>query len=151
MKHIVREHEELISSFIGSFVLSVKKDVYLNNFNEARNVIYKRGVEPRIIDNFRIMYAGCVSFAPEYKEKFIELIAWLMDQQQSDFEENGQSQQIIKILGQYVSESNRFNRNIYFDGNYVILPWDDVLSFINRERKRLELSEDANYDMLVDQ
>jgi len=147
VKKLIHDNTDFISTFLGSYISQVSHATYMEAFNEARAILYRPGVEPRIIDNFCTFYAGCVSFAPEHKEIMTEKMISLMMAQQEDYNENGQAAQVIKILSQYVA--SQYSK-VYIQWYSVIVSWDDILAFCNRERKKMELSEDANYDLLID-
>lgn len=147
VKKIIADNSELISTFIWSYAMTVSKSNYMKAYNEARDILYIQWVEPRIIDNFCTFYAGSVAFAPQHKDTLIEKMKALILEQQADYNENGQHAQIIKILGQYVA--NKLS-SIYIQWNNILISWDDVITFCTRERKKMDLSEDANYWLLID-
>ena len=127
--------------------MTVTKKDYMKAYEEARSVLYIPGVEPRIIDNFCTFYAGCIAFAPEHKEILVTKMKTLIQDQQADYNENGQSAQIVKIVGQYVASKYA---NVYLEGNHILFSWDDVTAFCIRERKKMDLTDDSNYTLLID-
>lgn len=147
VKKIIRDNGDFLSTFIGSYLMTVTKKEYMKAYEEARSVLYIPGVEPRIIDNFCTFYAGCIAFAPEHRETLVAKMKLLIQEQQADYNENGQSAQIVKIAWQYVASKYA---NVYLEGNYILFSWDDVTAFCIRERKKMDLTDDSNYALLID-
>jgi hypothetical protein len=78
-----------------------------------------------------IMYAGCMTFAPDHKDKFIEVCHSLLNQQVIDYNANGESQKVISLIAQYL---NKGWSTVYLQDGYVILDWNDLKEYKDKSR-----------------
>jgi len=103
-------------------------------------------IEPRIIHNAIMMYAGFISYAPDKKDYAIDILKKIIAQQQHDFEDNGTAQQILKVVSRYLS--TRFSK-IYIMRQDVIFAWNDIVDYIEKNRIKMTLGLDAYRDHLI--
>jgi hypothetical protein len=126
----------LFESFFGTYCTHTSVQDYQAALKESSSLFYRRGVEPRISDNISIMYAGCMAFAPEMKETFIEQCNALIDAQTEDFHENGESQKMLKILAEYYG--NKYCQ-LYIEDGYLYIDWVEITTYIDRFKRNLTL------------
>ncbi len=93
-----------------------------------------------------MMYAGTMAFAPEMKERIVEVLTRLMQEQVDDYSRNSTGMEFIKVIARYVE--NKYS-HIYTKGYDIILSWQDILEYISRYRIQLELAPEAYRDHLL--
>lgn len=86
------------------------------------------------------MYAGAMAFSPENKDLIVKLCNELIDAQMQDYQENGESQKMLKILAEYYG--NRFCK-VYVDLGYLYIDWVEITTYIDRYKRNMTLSVNA--------
>ena len=135
-KNVINDNRLLFESFFWTYCMSTSVQDYDAALKETA-MFYKRWVEPRISDNISVMYAGCMAFAPDLKETFIRECMALIDEQIEDFQDNGESQKMLKILAEYYG--NKFCQ-VYIEWGYLYIDWTEITSYIDRFKRNLTLS-----------
>jgi len=134
-KNVINDHRSMFESFFGTYCTHTSIQDYDAALKDTA-IFYRRWVEPRISDNVSIMYAGCMAFAPEMKEVFLRECNAIIDAQVEDFQDNGESQKMLKILAEYYG--NKYCQ-LYIDGWYLYIDWTEITSFIDRYKRNLTL------------
>ena len=74
--------------------------------------------------------------APEFDLVFRKVCNEVLDTQIEDFGRNGTIAEIMNILGRYMG--SRYPK-VYVDGYHLVLPWNDIIDFVERSRITTEL------------
>ena len=139
---VLEENKNTIQSFFSTYLARTDKAEFDKYRIKWQKLFAKPWVEPRISDNIGFMYAWSMAFAPDKEELITRLCKQLLDDQVVDYNENGESQKIVRLISQYVSKKWT---TIYLEQGYLTLNWvDDIIPF--REKTKIsdmQLSMDA--------
>lgn len=96
-----------------------------------------------------MMYASCMAFDPYKRDYFISVLEKISTELHADLSDNGTGMQILKAISMYLS--TRWS-NLYINKttNTVIIPWVDVVSYIQRHKIELTLKIESYEDHLVE-
>ena len=97
-QEVISKNRETISSFFYSYLVRTNQADYTKHIDDAYVLFKDCGAEPRIISNMQVMYAGCMCFAPDKKEYFIEQITKILAFQIQDFQQNSVTKQFLKVM-----------------------------------------------------
>ncbi len=149
MHQVVSINKPKIASFVNSYQILSSKEVYQECLVEGRDLIGRRGREPRIIDNLSMMYAACMAFDKGSRDLYLATIEKICEELHKDLNNNGTAMQIIKAIATF--SSGRWNK-IYIDDRKmtIVVPWYDVVSFCKRQKVELSLQIDSYKDHLVE-
>lgn len=84
-----------------------------------------------------------MAFAPERKLHFIEVCKEILKVQMDDFEKNGTIAEIVNIISKYLGY--RYAK-VYVDGYNIVLQWNDILDYIEKNRIVTELQANSYKD-----
>lgn len=146
VEKLVELKKNIIDSFVNSYFTLSTREKYFEAINEWEELFRDNKIEPRIIHNAIMMYAGFITFAPDKKDYAIDILKKVIAQQQHDFEDNGTAQQILKVVSRYLS--TRFSK-IYIVRQDVIFAWNDIVDYIEKNRIKMTLGLDAYRDHLI--
>jgi len=142
---VLRDNRELLNSFCYSYFQLADRTTYNAALAEWQDEFFVPGIERRILTNIAVLYAWSVAVAPELADTFKRVCKELLKVQLDDFSRNGTIAEIINILSKYIS--SRYPK-IYIDGYHIILPWDDIIWFVERARITTELKINTYRDHL---
>lgn len=142
-------NKNIIESFVNSYQIVSNKDIYTESLVEAKQLFSWPKKEPRIVDNLSMMYASCMAFDPYKRDYFISVLEKISTELHADLSDNGTGMQILKAISMYLS--TRWS-NLYINKttNTVIIPWVDVVSYIQRHKIELTLKIESYEDHLVE-
>lgn len=123
---ILHDYKWIINSFFANYLSGTCKQDYENHRKQWQKLFAKDWVEPRLSDNMWLMYAGAMAFAPESKDKILEVCNELIAEQMTDYNANGESQKIITFISQYLR--NQWSRSYCQDGK-IIIDWMDLITY----------------------
>lgn len=135
-ENVLAENRDIMGSFCYSFYQWAKESIYREAITEGYEMFFRPGIERRILTNVVLMYAWSVCFAPDKQDLFARVCNELLDVQLEDFSRNGTIAEIMNILAKYIG--SRYPK-IYIDGYHVVIPWNDVIDFVERWRITTEL------------
>jgi hypothetical protein len=69
----------------------------------------------------------------------------LLEEQMKDFKANGTSSEIIKVIGRYLSSGYG---TYYLGAGYIIIDWNGVLDYVNRNRIAMNLDIESYIEHL---
>jgi len=135
-ENLLNKNRELMNSFCYSYFQGSKKELYDAALEEGYEYFFAQWMERRILTNIVILYAGAMAFAPHLSDTFKVVCKELLAIQLEDFNRNGTIAEIINILSKYVG--SRYPK-VYIDWFHIIIPWNDVIDFVERWRISTEL------------
>lgn len=133
---ILSENRQLMNSFCYSYYQQANKERYRQALEEGYELFNRPHLERRILTNIALLYAGSMCIAPEFELVFRKVCNEVLDTQIEDFGRNGTVAEIINILGRYMG--SRYSK-VYVDGYHLVLPWNDIIDFVERSRITTEL------------
>jgi hypothetical protein len=138
--NFIKNNTDLLNSFAYSYYMTVTEEVYKNAVKEGYKLFQDPKLPQRIIDNIVLMYAGSVSFAPEYQKDIERTCRGMMMRQVDDFNLNGEAIVFLKIIKEYLT--GRF-AEAYVQNGYVYIDYTEIANFVNRTKRHTSISMDA--------
>lgn len=131
--------------FWSSYVQDSSRADYYEAYEEWLELFNVPGVEARVKTNVALMYAGSMAFAPDRKDVFQSICMQILEEQMKDFNENGTSNEIIKVIGRYLSSGYG---TYFISRDYLIIDWNGILDYVNRNRINMNLDIETYVDHL---